>query len=365
MSNDLADLTRDQIERSKHLTLARWLSACYEGERKMEPAVMVFQRRWPRDLHKHVIVQKAAVGADTLDGALTNTPTLLGEAFVRLAMPFSIIGRLGLRRVPFSTPIHSGTPPSAFGWVGEGKPTPAVTLSHAASDRLLPLKAGWIIVLSAEVLKLSTPGSEDLVIADLRDGLTAGLDGQFTDPLVAAVAGENPGSITEPVAAPIASSGGTPADAIEDLRQLHALYVSGGAKVEAAALLMSSANAVALALADPERFGTLTRSGGTLGGLPVVCSDSVGPRVIMLDTSQVLLADDGAADLSVSRQADIEMLDGALQQNGVTGAGAQVVSLWQSGLAAVRVERTINWRAPAGAVQYVESAYYYPAGSPL
>lgn len=362
MTNDFEGVTAAQIERSKTLTLVRWLSSLYATKGLDDPR-RHFAVRWPHDLHGHVI--KAAVGASTLDGALSNTPEALGSAFVRLATPYTILGRLGLTRVPFSVPIHSGTPPSAFAWVGEGLPAPATKLSFTAGDALLPLKAAGIIILSGEVLKLSTPGSEDVVLADLRDAYVQWLDAQFCDATIAAVAGESPGSVTESVAAPITSSGQTPAHAVEDLRALHALYVSGGASVRAAAILMSSANAVALHLADPQTFGGLRRDGGEVGGVPVVASDAVGAQVVMLDTSQVIMADDGAADLSISRQADVEMLDGALQQNGVTGTGAQMVSLWQSKLAAVRVERRINWRAPAGSVQRVESAYYYAAGSPL
>jgi hypothetical protein len=353
-------VTRERLEHMKAISAVRWLSALHAGKGERTSANAAFLGRWPGDLCASIIERsKAPIGA----GTFTTTPAPMAEAFVAAAQPFTLIGRLALRRVPFNVPITHGAPSASFAWVGAGMVKPAVALSYAPGDALPPTKASGIVVLTAELLRLHAR-AEEIVLGDLRRAYASWIDSQFVDPDIAAVPDENPGSITNGLS-PIPSAGSTPDDAREDLRRLHALYVSGGGRVESAVVLMSSANAVALALTGHEAFRGLTRDGGVVGGLPVVASESVGYQVVMVDTSQVLLADDGEADLNVATHASVEMLDSALQQDGTTGTGASLVSLWQSDLAGIRIERTIHWRAAEGAVQRVEGALYYSAGSPI
>jgi hypothetical protein len=354
-------ITAQQIERAKGLTLVRWLAASDFAQRHVENVHDVFERTNPHDLNRAAIMahrEKAAVG-----GLVASSPAAIVEAFIRSATSAALLGRLQLRRVPFLVPVGTTTLPAAFAWRGEGLPARVVLPTYTPGDALAPTSASGIVVVSREALSRRSPVAEAQLLADLRAAYVAWLDRQFCDPSVAGDPGISPGSITNGLT-PIASSGGQPADAVEDLRQLHAAFVGGGGKVESAVLLMSSANSVALNLADPERFGTLTRDGGTLGGLPVIASDAVGSQVVMADTSQIALADDGQADVSISTQTDIEMSD-APSQSGVTGTGANLVSLWQTTMAAVRIDRVINWRAPEGAVQRVSGALYYAAGSPM
>lgn len=359
----LSDVTRVDLQRLKAQSAVRWLSALATNNGEQTGAREEFRRRWPMDVCAHAVATKADVGAGA--SGLFSTPPTIAQAFVDAVQPFAILSRLGLRRVPFRTPISHGAPAATFCWVSEAKPKPSAALVYTPGEALAPLKAAGLLVVTAELLKLSTR-SEAVLLGDLRRAYVAWLDAQFVDPTNAAVVGENPGSVTAGLSA-VASAGSTPDDAIEDLRQLHATYVAGGGRVETAVLLISSANAVALHLADPQRFGTLTRDGGTLGGLPVVASDGVGYQLVLLDASNVLLADDGDADLSIATHAAVEMNDDPTQDGsaGTGVTGASLVSLWQNNLAGVRIERMINWRAGSGAVARVSGAAYYAAGSPL
>jgi hypothetical protein len=351
-------ITKADVTAMRMVSAVRWLASLYATKGEIVPARDYFATRWPMDVSVTAI--KAPIGGGT--SGFFATPPSLTSAFVAAVHPFSLLGRLALRRVPFHTPISHGAPAASFAWVGAAMVKPAARLTYTPGTGLAPLKAAGILVETGELLKLDTR-VERVVIGDLQLAYVPWLDGQFTDPTVAAVAGESPGSITNGIS-PIASAGSTPDDAIEDLRLLLATFVAGGGRAESAVLLMSSANAVALNLADPQRFGTLTRDGGTLGGLPVLASDSVGYQLVMVDAGQVLVADEGEADLSLALHASVEMND-APTQDGSVGTGASLVNLWQANLAGIRIERTINWRAPSGSVARVSGAQYYAAGSPL
>jgi hypothetical protein len=79
---------------------------------------------------------------------------------------------------------------------------------------------------------------------------------------------------------------------------------------------------------------------------------------VLLNASDIYLADDGAVSIESSDQASLEMSD-APTQDGTTGAGASMVSLWQSGLLGLKAERFINWKKRrAQAVQYISGANY-------
>ena len=68
----------------------------------------------------------------------------------------------------------------------------------------------------------------------------------------------------------------------------------------------------------------------TLMGIPVITSETVGKKIILVKTSEILLAQDGGVDVSYSDQATL--VDGATTHN-----------LWQENKFAVRVEKFITW----------------------
>ena len=81
----------------------------------------------------------------------------------------SLIGRLGLRRVPVNRmPLE--TTGATFAWVGENKPK--LLSAGAASTLSLPwAKAAGIIAVSDEFLQFAQPGNE----TSLRDVLVKGV----------------------------------------------------------------------------------------------------------------------------------------------------------------------------------------------
>lgn len=362
MSNDLSDLTRDQIERSKHLTLARWLSSLHATKGSPAEAIEAFAARWPLDLHGHVVRTKSPV---TPTGGLspTVTPEALTRAFVASTAPFTVLGRLAPRVVPPHVPAQTSTPPTAFGWRPAGKPLPALALAFSAGDALAPLMFGGIVAVSADLMRLHVPGAEPYMLDELRRGYVAALDDALVNPIHTGTPGEAPASITAGQPS-IGSSGTSRADAVADFRSLWSLYVAAGGRAETCVILLSSRNAVALALlGDP--FGRLTRDGGTVMGLPVIASDSVGPQVVAVDPSQILMTEGADADITVSTQVAVQMDDDPTQ-DGLAGtgvSGSSLVSLWQNNLVGVKIQRALNWRVDGG-VARVSGATYYEAGSP-
>ena len=95
-------------------------------------------------------------------------------------------------------------------------------------------------------------------------------------------------------------------------------------------------------------------NGGTLFGLPVFVSESVGSgHIVLLKPSEILLADDGSVAIDVSREASLQTED-----TPSSGQGSDL-SLWQSNMVAVRAERYINWKVRrADAVYYITGAAY-------
>ncbi len=110
-------------------------------------------------------------------------------------------------------------------------------------------------------------------------------------------------------------------------------------------------------------FDGMGPDGGWLEGIPVVVSENIvssgsptGGIVVAINAPEVLLADDGAVSVDISREASIQM-DGA--PDSPPSASTVTVSLWQHNMVGIRAERGINWaKRRATAVQYIEGANY-------
>jgi HK97 family phage major capsid protein len=214
-----------------------------------------------------------------------------------------LLGRIpNLRRVPFNITISSQTGGGVSGWVGQ-KPKP-VTSATYASVSLGFATASGIIAVTEELVNLSQPGAERALRDEMADGTAQFLDQQFVDPAVAEVVNVSPGSITNGTTA-ITSAGTSAANASTDLQALITQFVAANPDVDNMVLLMKPANAVAIARA--ENVSTLGLTGGSIYGIPVVTSGSVGDRRIALDAQATLFADDGAMNIDVSRNASIHM----------------------------------------------------------
>jgi HK97 family phage major capsid protein len=305
---------------------------------------------------------KAAVAAGTTTDATWAGPLVVTQPlneFLEMLRPRTLLGRIpGLRQVPFNVSVPSQTTGGTYGWVGQNKPK-AVTKADYATVTVPFAKAAGIIVLSEELVTLSSPSAEALVREEMIAGMGAFLDVQFNDPAVAVAANVSPASITNG-ASTAAASGVTAAAAKADLAASIAVFAAANVPLEGSVWLMSDSNAFGLsislnALGQP-LFPGITAQGGTLFGMPVVVSNNVSTRVILVHAPSILFADEGGVRIDVSREASVQM-DSA--PTDTVDATTVYLSLWQRNLIGLKAERMITWiRARTAAVRYITAAAY-------
>ncbi|MFD2404897.1 phage major capsid protein [Azorhizophilus paspali] len=221
------------------------------------------------------------------------------------------------------------------------------------------MKVANIAVATMEVIRDSSPAADGIIRDQLAAALRERLDIDFIDPDKAAVSGASPASILNGVAGIVSS--GTDADAVRaDLKALFSAFIAANNAPTSGVFIMTATQALALglmqnALGQPE-FPTVTMSGGSLMGLPVIVSeyvptDSSGSLVALVNASDIYLGDEGGIDLSMSTEASLQMND---TPDNPTTATTVLVSLWQRNLVGLRAERTIAWaRRRTSAVAYL------------
>lgn len=329
----------------------------------------VAEEMYGRDSETAAIVKAAVAAGTTLSGNwaanLVGAETSAFADFAAYLRPATIVGKFGtngipsLRRVPFREALISQTAGGSGYWVGEGKPKPVTSFGFGRTS-LTPLKVANICVLTEENIRSSSPSSELIVRDALRDALVQTQDLSFIDPTNSGTSDVKPASITN--GAGSVTSTGTDADAIRlDVRAAFQKFIDADNAPEDGVWIMSTTNALALSMmVNPlgqKEFPGITMMGGTFEGLPVIATRHAGTNVVLVNASDIYLADDGEVAVDMSREASIEMLDGSLQQDGTAGTGASLVSMFQTNSVALRGERTINWkRRRTSAVAYIKSA---------
>ena len=291
---------------------------------------------------------KSAVGAaTTTSGGAPLAQSLIGEEIFTLLQTASIFGRLSrdFRRVPFRTKFPRELGAGAGGaWSGEGLPRPVVKTSFDAIE-LDYFSIDAIIVLTKEAFRFGVV-SEAALRAAVIAGLARYLDAQLLDPTVSAAA-THPASLTNNAVA-VTSTGSTAAQIIADLTAMIAAITSPG---DALRWIMRPLTYATI-------NGRLAGVGyptvpGSLFGIPVIAGSTSPQQVALIDVAAVATAFDGSVSIDATGQADVEMVDGGSSQNGTTGVGVSMVSLYQCNLIAVRAGIPVNWEHTA-----------FPVGSP-
>lgn len=293
------------------------------------------------------LIQKATVGT-TMDAnfasALVQENRLVGE-FVDMLRAATIFDKLkGMRSVPFNAVIPAKTKRGTASWVGQGAKKP-MTNAEFSDVKTKEHKLSGITVYTQELMRRSDPAVDVLVRDDLIEAASILIDETF-------VGGDAPSDITPGGifhgTVPIDSTGTTAEHYDEDLGRLEEQFLEANLSLDGAYYLMSETRAA--------RMGRLRDALGNyyfqgmqgqikeLNGRPVITSETVGEKIGLIKTSEILLAQDGGVDVSYSDQATIENSDGTL------------INLWQENKFAVRVEKFITWnkRRPIAAawIQY-------------
>lgn len=319
-------------------------------------------------------IMKANVNAGTtLDSTwaapLVDYQTFAGD-FVEFLRPQTIIGKFGrdgipaLRSIPFNVNIKGQTSGGSAGWVGQGAPKPLTKFDFNEVD-LSWAKIAAISVLTEELIRFSNPSAERLVRDALAGAIIERMDIDFVDPDKAAVSNVSPASITNGVA-PISAAGSTDDQIRAALKLLWAPFIAANNPPTTAVYIMSATLALSLSLRRDalgnRSFPGITMMGGTFEGVPVIVSEyvkndggSAGGLVILVNASDIWLADDGQVTIDASREASLQM-DDAPSNNSATGTESQLVSMWQTNSVAIRAERYINWQKRRNsAVAYLDA----------
>lgn len=289
--------------------------------------------------------------------------------FLEYLRPQTILGKFGnngipsLRKVPFRVPLIGQTAGGEGYWVGEGKGKPLTSFDFSRTT-LEPLKVANICVLTEEVIRDSSPSAETIVRDQLVEALKARLDIDFINPAKTASAGVSPASITNGAPHSQGSGTGDADDVRADIRSLLNEYIAANNPPSTGVLVMRSGTALALSMMvnalGQSEFNGIGMNGGTLLSIPVITSEHVPSGVVvMVNTQDIYLADEGGFRLDMSREASLEMLDSSLAMDSigvVPGTAASMVNLWQTNSVGFLAERTINWaRRRTSAVAYLDT----------
>jgi len=347
MPNYLATLTEEKRDEMACADLMRFLS-CAAAVRNdsASAAADVYLERFAHTLHAPTVrkaltewrTKAATTPGDKATWAADLAVAPPVDPLLKIVRADSLLGRIaGARKVPFRAAVPRQTATGTFAWTAPNTPKPVTSLAFDTAS-LPPGKISGIVVLTLELVKLLSPGSETAMQDALVGALVLFQDAQLVDPAVTLIADARPASITNGLT-PITTTGSLAGDVA---KLLTALYASCPT-CQRPTLLMSPAIAGQLAVSGNQP--DLTVAGGTCYGVPTYTSAGCGKQVVALDASQLLYAD-GGLELAVSTQAAIEMNDAPTM-----AASAIVSSFWTLDLAGFRVERQLWYVQTPGSVQ--------------
>lgn len=316
---------------------------------------------------------KATVAAGTTTESTWAAPlvyasTFMGDFIVYLR-PRTLIGQANFRPVPFNVRIGGQTSGGVAGWVGQGKAKPVTKFDFNATT--VPFtKVAAIAVITQELARFSDPSAEALVRDSLADTVIARIDTDLFDPDLPAVANVSPAGLLNGVA-PIAAPGSIDYSDPASVRcAIAALWAPWDNSYLGARPAYYTTPAVARQLSlSREALGTqafpgVTPTGGTLDGVPLRVSQylannggSGGAPFILVDESEIYLADDGSVTLDASDVASIEMSSTPAGSSSpdVAASNVNLVSMWQTNSIAFRAERFIWWGPRrSGAAQWID-----------
>lgn len=367
--NRAPGVIRVEQKLEKGIGFARFTKCLAAAKGSRSEALEIAKAKYTEDAKLHHVL-KSAVGAGS-----TTDPTWAAslveyqeyaQDFIEFLRPQTVIGRFGqggipaLRSVPFNVRIPAQTSGGSANWVGQGKAKP-LTKFDFESITFGFAKVAAIAVLTDELIRFSNPAADALVRNALAEAVIARLDTDFIDPAKAETAGVSPASITNGITA--IPSTGNPDD---DAAAAFATFVTANLQPTGAVWLMSSTNALALSMRKnalgQKEYPEMTLLGGTFQGLPVIVSQYVGNRLVLVNAPDIYLADDGGVAVDMSSEASLEM-ESEPTGDSMTPTPVEMVSMFQTNSVAIRAERWINWKRRRTAAVAVISGVNYGANS--
>lgn len=383
-SRTTTEVTLKEVDKlDPGIAFARYAMCLTKAKGKHDVAFQLAQRHYPKtenvvktlkaqaegaDLQEMLRIKSAVAAGNTTDstwaGPLVYAQTFMGD-FISYLRPRTLIGQAQFRPVPFNVRIGGQTSGGTAGWVGQGKPKPVTKFDFNATS--VPFtKVAAIAVLTQELIRFSDPSAEALVRDSLADCVIARVDADLFDPDVAAVANVSPAGLLNGVSPTVVAAVdySDPASVRCAIALLWAPWDSTNIG-QRPAYYTTPAVARMLAFArDPLgnlAFPGVTPFGGTLDGIPLRVSQylannggSGGAPFILVDESEIYLADDGSVTLDSSDVASIQMDDAPTNASSPVAA-TSLVSMWQTNSVAFRAERSLWWGPRrSGAIQWID-----------
>lgn len=261
-------------------------------------------------------------------------PNNLQNEFIEMLRANTVFDKLSsqMTSVPFNSRIPSQATGSSSFWTGEGAEK-QITNPSFADVEIKEHKLAAIVIITDELLRNASPSVDKLILNDLVAATSAKIDQTFLDDVVADAV--RPEGLLNGVTA-VTATGRTAAEYSADLAALKAQFIANNLSLSGVYYIMSEVQASELAeLRDVmgNTYFTGMNAGynqKSLGGIPVLETQTAEGKIILVKPSELLLADDGGVQVSYSDQATLNN-------------GGTVVNLWQENKLAIRVERYISW----------------------
>jgi HK97 family phage major capsid protein/HK97 family phage prohead protease len=365
-------VSKDQEETFKGQNFTRRIIAKALAHLEDVSPVVIAERRWGRTNPTLVQLIKGDVsGGDsttaTWAAELVQADTRYTGDFIEFLKAKTVFDRLPLRVIPANVVIKGRDGAATGYWVGESAAIP-VTAMTFMDVSLTPLKVAALAVVTNELLRDSTPAAEALVRDALVEASAQRIDLTFLS-ANAKVPGVSPSGMlyedaNTAVVAPTASNGSDAVGLRADIRALYSSFILGknasGLWFVMNPALAKSIQLLVNALGITE-FPTINQDGGTLLGDPVVTGDNVGSNdMILLRPSDIYRIGDNGVQVSISRDAMIEMADNpAMDSKTPTAPTGKTVSMFQTESTAIKIVRSINFaKRRSGVVQYITDAAF-------
>lgn len=288
-------------------------------------------------MHPKVIaeLEKAVEVMNTTNSGVLVPTTPLTDEFVELLRADTIVDKLAskMRKADFNSTIAGMATGATSRWVGEGEAKP-VTNATYNSVTLKRHKVAGISVLTEELSRFNLFKADQRILDDLIQSNRMLIDLTFID--------DQPQNDRRPAGslngATIVDVSASDATSIKTaLAGLRRQFISDNLSLSDAVYIMSENRANEWAeletpLGAPVFPGLQAPKGQkTIGGIPVIESESAGNIVELVKASEFYLADEGQVEVAYSKDATITMPDGKL------------VHLFQENKEAIRAERFITW----------------------
>lgn len=287
--------------------------------------------------------------------------------FIEYLKSKTIYDQLPMREVPANVTIKGQDGVATAYWVAEGLAIPPSESSFTTLN-LAPLKVAAVSVVTNELLRDASPSAEMLVRDSLATAMGVRIDTTFLGN--AASANGAPMGIkynrvlSAAIAAAANSVGGDATCLREDVAAAYAAFIT--AKMASGLYwIMNPALAKQIqlltnALGIPE-FDSINQNGGTLLGDPVVTGDIVqSDELILVKPSEIYKIGDSGIQVSVSREATLEMNSSPTMEGNTPAAATNaMVNMFQTESTAIKLVRSVNFMTRRAIVcQWIDSCDY-------